>query len=376
MATPQSHERLSTMLSESYREIDSLRSALQNSHTSAELHTRIAHLEADLARAQRERDIARQERDDARIERDSVRAGKTERERDDARKERDDARHKLDALRGMWEHLKREMDVATGAAAPPSHPQHPSHHRKRDRERDSIPGPQPMLPDPPALQPKQKKAKYTYDAVGNQYPTFSPSARPVHSASSHAPTPPQAVVMAPMQGQLGGKSPAMLRRSPPEPREPYPARNELGQRICRNCGQAGRYKEEKCIEKWGPGPLGPGTVCDRCRKKTKRIERSNTVASPNSHPSSSPQYARSPDVGRPRAISNISLPPPMRHTPSMDSMVGQDADAELDADADLEVDELDEGEGRWNDHDADGDDGDEVDDLLDDAVDAAERAHR
>ncbi|KIY70401.1 hypothetical protein CYLTODRAFT_183808 [Cylindrobasidium torrendii FP15055 ss-10] len=356
MATPQSHERLSTMLSESYREIDSLRSALQNSHTSAELHTRIARLEADLARAQRERDIARQERDDARIERDSVRAGKTERERDDARRERDDARHKLDALRGMWEHLKREMDVATGAALPPPHSQHPSHHRKRDRERDIMPIPQHMLPDPPALQPKQKKAKYTYDAAGNQYPAFNSSARPLHSSSSHAPTPPQAVVM---HNQLGGKSPAMLRKSPPEPREPYPARNELGQRICRNCGQAGRYKEDKCIEKWGPGPLGPGTVCDRCRKKTKRIERSNTVASPNSHPSSSPH-----------------LPPPMRHTPSMDSMVGQDADAEIDADADLEIDELDEGETRWNDRDADADDGDEVDDLLDDAIDAAERAHR
>ena len=43
----------------------------------------------------------------------------------------------------------------------------------------------------------------------------------------------------------------------------YPPTNASGQRICRQCGQPGRYKEGKCVEKWGPGPEGPGTVCDR-----------------------------------------------------------------------------------------------------------------
>lgn len=43
----------------------------------------------------------------------------------------------------------------------------------------------------------------------------------------------------------------------------FPATNAQGQRICRQCGLAGRYKEGKCVEKWGPGPEGPGTVCDR-----------------------------------------------------------------------------------------------------------------
>ncbi|KAF9456334.1 hypothetical protein BDZ94DRAFT_401713 [Collybia nuda] len=43
----------------------------------------------------------------------------------------------------------------------------------------------------------------------------------------------------------------------------YPPTNEAGQRICRQCGMAGRYKDGKCVEKWGPGPMGPGTVCDR-----------------------------------------------------------------------------------------------------------------
>ncbi|KAH9483345.1 hypothetical protein JR316_0005451 [Psilocybe cubensis] len=46
---------------------------------------------------------------------------------------------------------------------------------------------------------------------------------------------------------------------------PYPPTNADGQRICRQCGIVGRYKDGKCVEKWGPGPMGPGTVCDRLR---------------------------------------------------------------------------------------------------------------
>ncbi|KAF8333054.1 uncharacterized protein EI90DRAFT_620446 [Cantharellus anzutake] len=48
--------------------------------------------------------------------------------------------------------------------------------------------------------------------------------------------------------------------------------NAAGLRICRECKQTGRYKDGKCIEKWGPGPAGPGTVCDRCRKRMKRSQ--------------------------------------------------------------------------------------------------------
>ena len=44
----------------------------------------------------------------------------------------------------------------------------------------------------------------------------------------------------------------------------FPPINAQGQRICRQCGLPGRYKDGKCVEKWGPGPEGPGTVCDRC----------------------------------------------------------------------------------------------------------------
>lgn len=43
----------------------------------------------------------------------------------------------------------------------------------------------------------------------------------------------------------------------------YPPTNAQGQRICRQCGLVGRYKDGKCVEKWGPGPEGPGTVCDK-----------------------------------------------------------------------------------------------------------------
>ncbi|KAF8622427.1 hypothetical protein AX15_007011 [Amanita polypyramis BW_CC] len=50
---------------------------------------------------------------------------------------------------------------------------------------------------------------------------------------------------------------------PPTPQHVFPAMNNQGQRICRQCGMPGRYKDGKCVEKWGPGPMGPGTVCDR-----------------------------------------------------------------------------------------------------------------
>jgi hypothetical protein len=57
----------------------------------------------------------------------------------------------------------------------------------------------------------------------------------------------------------------------------FPAMNDKGERICWQCGLPGRYTEGKCVEKWGPGPKGPGTVCDRCRKKIKRVERRGTL---------------------------------------------------------------------------------------------------
>ncbi|KAL0062070.1 hypothetical protein AAF712_011070 [Marasmius tenuissimus] len=72
----------------------------------------------------------------------------------------------------------------------------------------------------------------------------------------------------------------------------FPPTNAQGQRICRQCGQAGRYKEGKCVEKWGPGPHGPGTVCDRCRKKMKRVERRGTIEQAQAVAAAQAQQAR------------------------------------------------------------------------------------
>ncbi|KAF7300746.1 hypothetical protein MKEN_01299700 [Mycena kentingensis (nom. inval.)] len=48
-------------------------------------------------------------------------------------------------------------------------------------------------------------------------------------------------------------------------------------RLCRECGSPGRHRDGKCIEKWGPGPHGRGTVCDRCRKRIRRAERHGSM---------------------------------------------------------------------------------------------------
>lgn len=32
-------------------------------------------------------------------------------------------------------------------------------------------------------------------------------------------------------------------------------------------------KDGRCVEKWGPGPLGAGTACDKCRKQSRRKEK-------------------------------------------------------------------------------------------------------
>ncbi|EDR01503.1 uncharacterized protein LACBIDRAFT_295563 [Laccaria bicolor S238N-H82] len=75
-------------------------------------------------------------------------------------------------------------------------------------------------------------------------------------------------------GPAGGPIDPPIVAPPPQV---FPATNAQGQRICRQCGLPGRYKDNKCVEKWGPGPMGPGTVCDRCRKKMKRVERRGTL---------------------------------------------------------------------------------------------------
>ncbi len=87
---------------------------------------------------------------------------------------------------------------------------------------------------------------------------------------------------------IGSQHASMMNPVPPVPVEAAPQLSRpvaptssftadgLPKRTCKQCGQPGRYKDSKCVEKWGPGPQGPGTVCDRCRKKMKRVEKRAT----------------------------------------------------------------------------------------------------
>ncbi|KAJ7624533.1 hypothetical protein FB45DRAFT_84194 [Roridomyces roridus] len=203
----------------------------------------------------------------------------------------------------------------------------------------------------------------------------------------------------PEERLVQGKKDVVAQGSPALPAAPapigaFPATNAANQRICRQCGLAGRYKEGKCVEKWGPGPLGPGTVCDRCRKKMKRVERRGTleqqaaVAAPTSRAVHRTDTLPAPDPIREQENSMRSslaspppppavpaathrrvinarmagtppglLPPLRTHSPSP-MVVDGDADGELNAEAEEA---------------ADGDDaeGDPEMDLLE-AVDAAE----
>ncbi|KZV63720.1 hypothetical protein PENSPDRAFT_657079 [Peniophora sp. CONT] len=147
----------------------------------------------------------------------------------------------------------------------------------------------------------------------------------------------------------------------------FPATNDQGQRICRQCGFRGRYKDGKCVEKWGPGPAGPGTVCDKCRKKIKRVERRGTLdpAALGPHPVSPPPppHEREAQPERITAAKTLPahLPPPpspaQRSSPAARSRAGSassqqrrarsysdedelDVDAEADEDDDLANDLL------------------------------------
>ena len=85
-----------------------------------------------------------------------------------------------------------------------------------------------------------------------------------------APPPPPSIPTTAVHQSVPAAPPAAV----PHPHTPYPPINTLGQRICRQCGLVGRYKDGKCVEKWGPG-----TVCDRCREKMNQVERRGTLES-------------------------------------------------------------------------------------------------
>ncbi|KAJ7052562.1 hypothetical protein C8F01DRAFT_1170438 [Mycena amicta] len=173
-------------------------------------------------------------------------------------------------------------------------------------------------------------------------------------------------------GTMDGRAPATVPN--PTPGQPFPARNAQNQRLCRQCGLAGRYKDGRCVEKWGPGPMGPGTVCDRCRKRAKRVERRGTgsgilvggsgtsdavpittagymaveressIRSSLAGPVPAPAPSRTLSVAVSAATSNSGTPlgapgilPPLRTHSPMEADI--DADGLLDGDAEAEVDE-------------------------------------
>lgn len=117
------------------------------------------------------------------------------------------------------------------------------------------PGPMTMQFLPPQSGPPMPKKIYhhkgTGQVIGSQHagmaPTLGGSVDP-NSAAARGGAPPSGFMT--IDGQM--------------------------KRTCKQCGQPGRYKDNKCVEKWGPGPQGPGTVCDRCRKKMKRVEKRAT----------------------------------------------------------------------------------------------------
>lgn len=52
-------------------------------------------------------------------------------------------------------------------------------------------------------------------------------------------------------------------RTADRPHHPRRGAVPLAERLCSECGRPGRFKDGRSVEKWGPGPDGPGTVCDK-----------------------------------------------------------------------------------------------------------------
>ncbi|KAF7968487.1 hypothetical protein HWV62_30479 [Athelia sp. TMB] len=171
--------------------------------------------------------------------------------------------------------------------------------RDRDRERDresahsdDIDG---LLleaaSDPHHAHHRDRDHRYSPPSRASTHQGVIPGAPPAHAAPLSQPglvaTYQTHIFAPPVTG-----APTKKTSLPPAPSAPqaagvqggggFPPQNAQGQRICRQCGLPGRYKDGKCVEKWGPGPEGPGTVCDRCRKKMKRVERRGTLESQQS----------------------------------------------------------------------------------------------
>lgn len=183
-------------------------------------------------------------------------------------------------LNGNIDHLQQQLAV----------PRQRTSKRRSNSAMSHVQDPPP--PPPPQQQQQQQQHIYPHTYTHpHPHPHSAPSTRP----SSYRKLPNSStestngefqthIFAPPVTGAPTKKSKFTEPPAPPPhgagqpaPGVSFPPVNDQGQRICRQCGVAGRYKDEKCVEKWGPGPLGPGTVCDRCRKKMKRVERRGTL---------------------------------------------------------------------------------------------------
>src|SRR3984885_4292812 len=99
----------------------------------------------------------------------------------------------------------------------------------------------------------------------NRYPLApsigAPIAGPQAGFTSHSRVLPHTLSFASSTTSTPARSAAVR----PGDRPHHPRRRvvSLAERPCSECGRPGRFKDGRSVEKWGPGPDGPGTVCDK-----------------------------------------------------------------------------------------------------------------
>ncbi|KAF9025741.1 hypothetical protein BDZ89DRAFT_1161627 [Hymenopellis radicata] len=387
MAAPTSNAQLAQLLSESYQKIDRLTESLAAEKHRAEHYQRIAESSSSSSSSPQNGHGAELLLERVRVAEE--RAYIAERQRDEEVVQRE-------TITRLWHQLRDYLALLDAHSKSPdsAHPHvdvFPQRRKRRSSEEHGVhkkarPNSQSDIDDmilEAAVQDSRRSREPTYPQPVNTYPPSARSSKLLSDATipalqTHIFTP--VITGAPSKKarynsnsqihDAASTSTTSLVSASGEPTKIYPAVNELGQRTCRNCGNAGRYKEDKCVEKWGPGPMGPGTVCDRCRKKIKRFERRGTLVSVDPVP----QLARNnlpqaPIIHVPkRQDTLLAVASPRPSPPRIIQRASPEEDAEADADGDAEaepedVDELD-GDGA---EDAMAED----DDLLD-AVDASE----
>src|SRR5258708_307281 len=135
-----------------------------------------------------------------------------------------------------------------------------------------LPPPSPSMPHrmPPQYTPPH--GRYPEYSLGTISSSPTPYGEPPHHERLHYSQPsighPHALAPEPGTArytphQQGSSGLALNSSSPPNVTGGDLTANITNPRKCKQCGLPGRYVDGKCIEKWGKGPLGRGSVCDR-----------------------------------------------------------------------------------------------------------------